>query len=200
MSSPREWASSSLPETGPALLERSVGYTRGSLRLVTSWAGTARTPCAGWDLLTLLRHLDDSVAALTDAAVVGYVDLRPVAGCPGRRPDARGVADLVRDRVSGLLAGWAHRPDPRAVSIEDRSLDSDLLAAAGALEIGVHGWDVAAACGQPRPLPEALARDLLTVLPALVDPSDRPARFAEPVDVPADADAGTRLLAALGRS
>jgi uncharacterized protein (TIGR03086 family) len=83
--------------------------------------------------------------------------------------------------------------------VADRELRSDLLAAAGSLEIAVHGWDVAQACGVDRPLPAALALELLEVVPLLVSDADRPRRFAEPLDVPRGAPAGTRLLAALGR-
>src|SRR5690349_23901912 len=46
------------------LLERAIGYTLGSLLLVTPAAMTRPTPCADWDLGALLRHMDDSLAAL----------------------------------------------------------------------------------------------------------------------------------------
>jgi uncharacterized protein (TIGR03086 family) len=78
-------------------------------------------------------------------------------------------------------------------------MPSTLLACTGALEISVHGWDVARACGHDRPLPVPLAVDLLSVAPLLVDDADRPGRFAGPVDVPPSAGAGDRLLAFLGR-
>jgi len=64
----------------------------------------------------------------------------------------------------------------------------------------VHGWDVARACGVDRPLPAALAVELLDLLPLVVGDADRPRRFAEPVDVPLHARPSTRLLAALGRT
>ena len=81
----------------------------------------------------------------------------------------------------------------------DRGLRSDVLAAAGSLEIAVHGWDVAASCGADRPLPAGLALELLDVVPLLVGADDRAARFAAPVDVPLHARPSTRLLAAVGR-
>ena len=90
-------------------------------------------------------------------------------------------------------------PGPGDVTVADRGLRADLLAAAGALEIAVHGWDVAQACGVDRPLPTGLALELLDVVPLFVGDADRPRRFAEPVDVPVHARPGTRLLAALGR-
>ena len=183
------------PVLGAELLERAVGYTRTSLMLAVSADPTARTPCERWDLLALLRHMDDSLAAFTEAAEIGYVDLAPAIGA-----DPAGlIVQRLKARACALLAAWSHHPVPGVVAVGDRPLRSDLLAAAGALEIAVHGWDFAQACGVHRPLPAALALDLLDVLPLLVHDADRPARFAEPVDVPVHARPSTRLLAALGR-
>ena len=194
MSTPQKWA---VPPVlaGAALLERAVAYTRTSLQLVAGTPPEARTPCERWDLLALLRHMDDSLAAFTDAADIGYVDLVPVEQEDGI---ARLVAGL-RLRACALLAAWAHHPGSGDVSVSDRELRSDLLAAAGSLEIAVHGWDVAQACGVDRPLPAALALELLDVVPLFIGDADRPGRFAEPVDVPIHSRPSTRLLAALGR-
>ncbi len=73
-----------------------------------------------------------------------------------------------------------------------------MLAAAGALEITVHGWDVAQACGLDHPIPGSLAAALLDVAVDLVADADRPARFGRP---PAgeSGDPGEALLAFLGR-
>jgi uncharacterized protein (TIGR03086 family) len=196
MSSPREWAAPAPPVlAGAALLERAVAYTRTSLQLVASAPPHASTPCVRWDLLALLRHMDDSLAAFTDAADIGYVDLVPV-----HQEDGLGqLVDSLKLRACALLAAWAHHSGGGEVAVSDRGLRSDLLAAAGSLEIAVHGWDVARACGVDRPLPAALALELLDVVPLFIGDADRPARFAEPVDVPLHSRPSTRLLAALGR-
>jgi uncharacterized protein (TIGR03086 family) len=197
VSLPQEWAAPGAPALdGAALLERSVGYTRGAVQLVASTPLTAPTPCRGWDLLALLRHMNDGLAALTDAAEIGYVDLLPVEGSdPGAE-----LVERLRSRACALLAAWAHHPGVRRVAVADRALRSDVLAAAGSLEVAVHGWDLAQACGVDRPIPARLAFDLLEVVPLVVGEADRPARFAEPVDVPLGSGPGTRLLAVLGRS
>jgi uncharacterized protein (TIGR03086 family) len=198
MSSPSEWAPTPPAAgrlAGPELLERAVGYTRTSLMLVGSADLTARTPCADWDLLRLLRHMNDSLAAFTEAAEIGYVDLVPVRdGDPGSE-----LVDRLKNRACALLAAWAHHPGTGPVAVADRQLRSDVLAAAGAVEIAAHGWDVAQACGVDRPLPTALALELLEVVPLVVHDTDRPGRFAERVDVPLHTRPSTRLLAALGR-
>ena len=49
-----------------------------------------------------------------------------------------------------------------------RLLPAGLVALTGALEVAVHGWDVARACGVDRPLPDELARALLAAAPSLI--------------------------------
>jgi uncharacterized protein (TIGR03086 family) len=176
------------------LLERAVGYTRTSLALVSADRMGAPTPCAGWDLARLLRHMDDSLAAFTEAAL-GYV--APCGPAPAGDP---AVIASLKARACALLAAWSAQEHAGIVAVAGRPVPSELLAAAGALEIAVHGWDVAHACGAKRPLPDGLARSLLAVTPMLVADDDRPGRFATPRPVPAGASASTRLLAYVGRN
>src|SRR4051812_38745231 len=198
MATPHEWGPTAPALDGAALLERAVSYTRTALQLVPGTDLDSRTPCAAWDLRTLLRHMDDALAALTEAAEVGYVDLRPVRAVP----EGAELVHRLRDRACALLAAWAPDDLPDPVTVHDAPVRSDLLAAAGALEIAVHGWDVAQACGEDRPLPPLLALDLLDLVPALVDDSDReqrPPRFGAALVVPLHARPSDRLLAAVGR-
>jgi hypothetical protein len=74
-----------------------------------------------------------------------------------------------------------------------------VIVAAAALEIAVHGWDVAQATGVRHHLPDDLGHALLPVAHAVVAPEDRPARFALP-QVPArDMGPTAELLGFLGR-
>jgi len=181
-------------EHGAALLERAVSYARGCLALVGPGPFDAATPCPGWDLCALLQHMDDSLAAFTEAAELGSVRLvGPVASTE----PAGAVARLLA-RACALLAAWTDPPYP-TVRVAGHPVHTDLLAGAGALEIAVHGWDVATACGRSRPLPPMLALDLLDLVPVLVDDADRPARFGFPVAVRRSAAPSARLLAAVGR-
>lgn len=78
-------------------------------------------------------------------------------------------------------------------------MPAGLLTGVGAVEVAVHGWDVAWACGRPRPIPEALAAELLALAPFFVTPFDRPVRFAVPLQPAAVGDPYEELLAFLGR-
>jgi uncharacterized protein (TIGR03086 family) len=184
-----------VPAGGVALLERAVSYTLGSLCLVTPAALDRPTPCAGWNLRTLLDHLDDGFVALTEAALYHQVR-RTAQPCPEQCADP---AAHLRLHARRLLGVWV-RDTPARVGIGGMGLEGDLLAGAGALELCVHGWDVATACGVSRQIPAALATDLLELVPLVVTPADRPVRFARPVPVPAGSTPGERLLAHLGRA
>ena len=81
-------------------------------------------------------------------------------------------------------------------------LPTGLVVCTGAVEIAVHGWDVSAAlggsgCGAVRPIPAVLATRMLPLGPLLV--AGREGLFAVPVEVPAQASPGDRLVGYLGR-
>lgn len=192
------WPAATPVEAGTELLERAVSYTRASLSVVTADDLERSTPCREWRLAELLRHMDDSLQALHEAGATGQVrlppDLEPAVGEPGLR-----VVESLRRRACALLGAWSLRHAEEQVVVSGRVLPASLVALTGALEIAVHGWDVAQACGVDRPLPAGLALELLDVVPLLVGADDRPGRFAERVDVPVHARPSTRLLAATGR-
>ena len=93
------------------------------------------------------------------------------------------------------------RPTPcQVVDIAGCPLAARVMAAAAALEVAVHGWDISRACGQREPIPRALAIDLLAIAPVLVPRIGRHPLFAAPVAVAATAGPSDRLAAFLGRS
>lgn len=193
-------ASAPSPWSGVELLDRAIAYTRGSLALVTDDLMSAPTPCAGWDLRALLTHMDDSLVSLHEAGSVRRVrvDVPPAA------PDD--LVESLRTRACQLLAEWtadwatgAVGGESRDVLVDGRAVTSPVLTSAGALEVVVHGWDVAVSCGVPRPIPDDLAAALLRLAPVLVTDADRPARFGPELTAPPGASSGERLLAFLGR-
>ncbi|OLB74597.1 MAG: TIGR03086 family protein [Actinobacteria bacterium 13_2_20CM_2_71_6] len=178
---------------GIALLERAVNYTLGSLHLVTPEALGYPTPCRDWDLRALLRHLDDSFLALHEAIDIGHVDLDVPGGDPAGDP----VAGL-RNRACQLLGAWT-AAGRDTVSIAGRPLTTALMTSTGAIEVAIHGWDVARACGGGHPIPASLAEEMLELSPLFVTGADRPIRFAVPVAVSPLAGPADRLVAFLGR-
>ncbi|MGD1225330.1 TIGR03086 family protein [Streptomyces krungchingensis] len=209
------------------LLERSLAYALGSVAVVAPGTLGRATPCARWDLGELLRHLDDSVDALYEGVTDGQVGLCPTAGAADPVCAFRERARALLGAWAVAFGDLPHAGDPPGtdgpsaggaasrggafarglpgtgaplVGVGDRALGLGVLAAVGAVEIAVHGWDVAQACGTSRPIPPALAAELLPVARCVVDDADRGVRFAEPVGAPASwLRPGDRLVAFLGR-
>ncbi|MFC4494196.1 maleylpyruvate isomerase family mycothiol-dependent enzyme [Streptomyces ovatisporus] len=111
-------------------------------------------------------------------------------------------AAAVRSTASRLLGAWAAAGSgcDRVVAVADLPITAAAVARAGALEIAVHGWDIARATGLPRPVPAALANELIRTARQLVPtPALRFPLFGPPLTVPAEADPSDRLVAFLGR-
>ena len=171
------------------LLERSLGYTRVALAGVTEARLAAPTPCRDWTVRDLLTHMDDSLDAFTEAAG-GSVTLTRARSTP------RVV--VLQQKACALLGLWSEEGPP-GVRVGGVDLATDLLVATAALEITVHGWDVAQATGAGTPIPDELARHLLPIAHRVVSDVDRGIRFAAALPEPAEATADVRLRAFLGR-
>jgi uncharacterized protein (TIGR03086 family) len=193
------------------LLAGAIRYTLGVCAPVGPEQMALPTPCADWDLARLLGHLSDSMADLETAIRTGHLDLEGPPGRAGRTgtgPAHGDPVEVLRDRAAELLcAGYCYGGPERLVAVGGLPVPAGLVACTGAVEIAVHGWDVSAACaragcggagcGGARPIPAALATRMLRMLPLLV--AGREGLFAVPVDVPARARPGDRLVAYLGR-
>src|SRR5580704_6109990 len=186
------------------LLADAISYALGNVEPVTPDLLARPTPCREWDLRMLLQHGCESLAALEEGFATGCVRLTATGDCPDASgpdasgPDAGGPAGVFVTRARSLLACWARAGSP-AVAIGGLPLAAEVVAAAGALEIAVHGWDVAQASGSRLAIPPSLAARLLQVAPLLVTGTDRPQLFAAPVAVRCEASASEKLTAFLGR-
>ncbi|GAB2801533.1 maleylpyruvate isomerase family mycothiol-dependent enzyme [Streptomyces daliensis] len=113
-----------------------------------------------------------------------------------------GPVDVLRARATRVLGAWAAAgsPEDRYVAVADLPVTAAAIARTGALEIAVHGWDIACATGLPRPVPPALASVLLRTARQLVPaPAARHPLFGPAIRVSAEADPSDRLVAFLGR-
>jgi uncharacterized protein (TIGR03086 family) len=180
-----------------ALLDAAVGYALTSATLATLQRLSRPTPCLDWDLATLLDHLSDSIGVLREALATGGVAVRVAPGHSGPGPDP--VARLCGQAARLLAACAADGPSERPVAIGDLTLSTTLVALTAAIEISVHGWDIAVACGVRRPIPPGLAAILMPIAPLLITPAGRPGLFADPVRLLGPASPGDQLVAFLGR-
>jgi Mycothiol maleylpyruvate isomerase N-terminal domain len=160
-----------------SLLAEATRYLFGSMLLVRDGDLSAPTPCQGWDLRRLLRHLRGSLADVTDLLVAAVRD---------------GVVDFLLAATSVPTAG-------RRCEIAGRSLPAKIVVYVGALEMVLHAWDIAQACRAGRAIPSDLASALLRVSPPLAEAGLAGNVLAEPLPAPTTATPGDRLLALFGR-
>jgi uncharacterized protein (TIGR03086 family) len=176
------------------LFARGAGYALESLAEVTDADLGRPTPCGDWDLRTLLLHLADAADGLTGLALTGELALPS----PPRTGDADPAA-VARDRLLRLLGVLTSAAADDRPGTPDRAAHALAAARGGAIELAVHGWDVATACGSGRVMPAGLATALLQAATSLVGDGVRPGLFAVPAAPPPDAGPEDRLVAFLGR-
>ncbi|NJP89500.1 hypothetical protein HCN51_08580 [Nonomuraea sp. FMUSA5-5] len=157
------------------------------------------TPAPGSPPASPVQAADNTLGPASQPAPMETVGAVASGPCPEPALQAPNPALLLRDSATEVLGRWAALITADLVTVHDRHLTSPMVAAAGAVEITVHAWDVARACGEPRPIPPHLAEDLLDLAHLFVTNADRPARFARPVTLPMYAPTQDHLLAHLGR-
>jgi uncharacterized protein (TIGR03086 family) len=188
------------------LLAGAISYLLGVCAPIGPGEMTLPTPCPDWDLARLLGHLCESMTDLETALRTGRLDLEGPPGRAGGDP-----VEALRDRAAQLLcAGYCYGGPERFVAVGGLPMPAGLVACTGAVEIAVHGWDVSAARARAgrgsaggegdvpeTPIPAELAARMLRLSPLLV--AGREGLFAVPVEVPAQASPGDRLVGYLGR-
>jgi uncharacterized protein (TIGR03086 family) len=178
------------------LLSRAADYALAAAETITPDLWSRPTPCSRWNLHMLVRHACESVTALHEGLATGRIALFPRSG-----DDAPAdLTQLLRLRVSTLVDEWSDPTRSQVVLIADQDLAISVLAGVAALEIAVHGWDIAQTSGNPRSIPPDLAEDLLAVATRLLADGNRHPLFAPPIPPGEAADPCDSLVAFLGRS
>jgi uncharacterized protein (TIGR03086 family) len=173
------------------LLERSIDYALVGIAAVEPSMLHRQTPCSEWDLHDLLFHLADSMLTLGEllGGAVGEV-----SGCGPAAKAAAAARDLRR-----TLASIGADAITSMGTIEELPIPQHLVVLTGALEIAIHGWDIAQACRHPNPIPAQVAHGLLPRAPLLLDSTIRRDLFAAPIEPTPGATAADRLVAYAGR-
>lgn len=161
----------------------------------------APTPCHDMPVGTLLDHIQGLAVAFTLAATKS---VPPGGGRPSADPSQLGSGwrTTIPARLGELAAAWRD-PDAWTGMTRAGGLDmpAEVAAAVVADELVVHGWDLAAASGQPFAPTEELAQVAYGFARATVDrnPEGTPGLYGPPVPVPDDAPLLDRLLGLTGR-
>jgi uncharacterized protein (TIGR03086 family) len=148
------------------------------------------SPCAGWTVDDVLRHLLDSFDCLSAALNFGRVDL-------DEEPPRRTLLSALAGSAGSLDHAARRRPTASPIAIGGLPLPREKVILVAAVEATVHGWDVSAGTGRPRPIPDPLAIGLLHRLPEVVTVGT--AGFAPALPSAGATSPGHRLLASVGR-
>ena len=160
------------------------------------------TPCAEWNVRQLANHLlatlDLGRALLTD-------EMPAVQAGPGQVPAEDLIGDDLtesyRSGVGALIAATTTDSIDRVHLTPLGEMPGAGLAGFTALDVLVHGWDLAKATGQETTLDAGLAGQLLGFARQAIsdDTGTRAPLIGAEIRASADADPTTQLVAFLGR-
>ena len=158
----------------------------------------AATPCGDFDVRALLNHV-----------VAGNLWVDPlVAGKTIEEVGDRYDGDVVGDDLAGSYDASARaaaeafeRPGAMAapVAVSYGPVPGEVYAGHRFVDVLIHGWDLAVATGQDRSLDPQLVDAAWEVVEPQLGLLQGSGMFGTAIEVGADADAQTKLLAALGR-
>jgi uncharacterized protein (TIGR03086 family) len=173
-------------------LDRTFQHASGVIDGVSPDQLDQPTPCDDWVVRDLLGHMIGVVGQLgatARGAPPPAFELGPDPGVQFR--------DIARD----TLAAWS------APGALDQTIDGGagpmparVLANINLVDTATHSWDLAAATGQPRVLPDDVADAALQASREVVVPALREGRFGPPVPVADGAGPTDQLVAFLGRT
>lgn len=182
-----------LTETPPvdelACAEAALTVLQTVIRPISLADKSRQTPCREFDITGLTEHLMFSITTLGGAAGTEV---------PDSKDDAVDRRVILAARPA--LDAWHRRGLDGSVSLGPGEFPAKAAVGILALEFLVHGWDYAAAMGQPLEVPDALAGYVLDLAKGIITPEGRGSvGFDPPVEIPGEASAFDHLLAYTGR-
>jgi uncharacterized protein (TIGR03086 family) len=196
-------AMSHITPTGWDMLDEARTMLRAAVAGVPAGGWQRPTPCEAWNVAQVLQHaaLDQEVwaAALCGSPMPGENSFAP-SGQFGTDPLAYAEHALEESAPAWTAIGADARQVP--TPLPQGEMAPERAAGAAALDAAIHAWDIAVATGQGSPLGQELARSLMPVAAAIVEPLRAFGAYAQPLDAAAlgaGADDAALLLCYLGR-
>jgi len=175
-----------------------------ALRTVVKGVGDAdwdrSTPCSEWNVTQVLQHAaGDQLAwawSITGESRAAEDPFSP----SGRLTEEAQV--LIERTVAESAAAFAIVPSDRQdtpTPLPQGPMPAASAAGACALDAIIHAWDIAKATGQPSPLTNVQARELLPLATSIVEPLRAYGVYAAVVPAEPGDDDSASLLRYLGR-
>jgi uncharacterized protein (TIGR03086 family) len=187
-----------LENTALSLLERALTQTEAVIAAIGPEETALRTPCANWDVQTLVRHLvTQDLPNFIESARGGTPDWTRQPGDPGTD-----WAGAFSKGARQLLAVWAAQDLDRPVSMPGGA-QAPLRGRADQQisELAMHSWDLARATAAEVDLDPELAEHALAWSRGMLRPEYRgpDKAFGTEVPVAEDSPAYERLAGWFGR-
>lgn len=164
------------------------------------------TPCAGFDVIALRRHLLGGIQYFTVVLADPAGDQRPDPHTFVGSDEPGALSKSVNELAAAARTALVNGVEATSVNVAELAagaIPGDRVIGLLLAETVVHGWDLARATGQPwQPDPAASERAQATLAGA-IEPEYRGGDgmpFAPELPVDADAPALERLVAFAGRS
>lgn len=155
------------------------------LRGVTTEDRTKQTPCAEFDCHGLAEHL-----------MGGLVQLGSMAGVTVERPAEGSLEAKVSEISDQVICAWRAYQGEMSV---DGHLPSSMAQAIVAIELLLHGWDLAEASGQTMRVSDEVVAYISGIAGQIIDSGRERGSFGTAVEASADASAIDTLAAFAGR-
>ncbi|MFD8022376.1 TIGR03086 family metal-binding protein [Streptomyces lavendulae] len=188
-----------MPET---LLEQHAAALRllgERVREVADAQWDAPTPCTEWSVRDLVNHVTGEQRWIPPLLTEGRTVAEVGDGLAGDLLGADPVAAWDRAAAAALAAFAAPGALERTVALSYGPTRGSAYCSELTTDCVVHTWDLARAIGADDRLPDGLVEFAIKEVMPYVDSLAASGMFAAPLDVPAGADAQTRLLAMTGR-
>jgi uncharacterized protein (TIGR03086 family) len=182
----------------PEMHERALASTRSYVAGVGPGQWHDPTPCADYDVRTLVNHLVSGnfwVAPLVDGSSIADVGDKYDGDVLGDDPLAT-YDQSAREAGAAFNAPGAMEA---SVAVSYGPVPGELYAGHRYIDVLIHGWDLAQATGQDTTLDPELVEACWEVVTPQAELLKASGMFGGDVEVPPDADPQTRLLALLGR-
>jgi uncharacterized protein (TIGR03086 family) len=160
------------------------------------------TPCTEWTVRQLLNHLTGTL--ILGRALLGDTQPEEGASPPGGQPPIDVVGDdpldSYRAGVAGLLAACGGDVFDRPHQTPLGEMPGAVLGGFTALDILVHGWDLARATGQEPVVDEVAGAALLAFARQAVTDDSRAPLIGPELPARDDASVTDHLVAYMGRT
>ena len=155
------------------------------------------TPCADYDLRTLLRHFVGTSGAFVRAGQSKALDPDDPWGS-NVKLDEQDWSGQLAGQVEAMGEAWS-RPAAWTGTVEGAQMPAPAVGELGLIEVLLHGWDVARATEQPLSVSSELGAELLRCLEPTLEQGRQFEVYGPEISVAADASPFTRALGLSGR-